>query len=81
MDEEPDDTATWNELLSELGMYMSFCSVPNHRTLTNLALLTRSLDYRRNNDPIVNRSDTEAILFSMHDSPILKAFGLYKEEV
>ena len=22
----------------------------------------------------------EAILFSMHDSPILKAFGLYREE-
>ncbi|MEX0804964.1 MAG: cupin domain-containing protein [Candidatus Binatia bacterium] len=28
-----------------------------------------------------NRSNTkEAILFSMHDSPMLKAFGLYKEE-
>jgi gentisate 1,2-dioxygenase len=28
-----------------------------------------------------NRSDKEeAILFSMHDSPILKAFGLYREQ-
>jgi gentisate 1,2-dioxygenase len=28
-----------------------------------------------------NRSSTEeAILFSMHDEPILKAFGLYREE-
>jgi gentisate 1,2-dioxygenase len=28
-----------------------------------------------------NRSSTEeAILFSMHDLPVLKAFGLYREE-
>jgi gentisate 1,2-dioxygenase len=28
-----------------------------------------------------NRSSTdEAILFSMHDAPVLKAFGLYREE-